>query len=135
MAVAETSALADRLERSGASPELARTIADELTRLREQMRFEVVTREYLDLALGKLRAEVERDMGTLRADLESQITQLRTALEREIAQLRTELERQIAQLRIDIERLLREQTNKLVTWLAASVGVAVTLAGALGVLF
>ena len=66
------------------------------------MRGELVTREYLDLALGKLKAEVERDIGTLR---------------------------------LGTERLLREQTDKLVIWMNAIVGLAVTTVGGLGVLF
>ena len=95
-------ALAERLERSGASSTLAQTLAAELLDLRDRIRSETVTREYLDLALGKLRAEVERE---------------------------------IAQFRVDMERMLREQTNKLVTWLAAIIGVAATVIGGLGVLF
>jgi len=66
------------------------------------VRGELVTREYLDLALGKLKAEVERDIGTLR---------------------------------LGTERLLREQTDKLVIWMNAIVGLAVTTVGGLGVLF
>ena len=113
--IADTLSIADRLERSGVPSPHARAIAAEFGGADEARRREfdalrggIVTREYLDLALAKLRAEVERD----------------------IAQLRVDTER----LRADMERLLREQTNRLVVWLGAIVGVAVTLVGGLGVL-
>lgn len=117
---ADTLAIADRLERSGAAAPLARAIAAELAeehaaRRREldNIRSELVTREYLDLALGKLRAEVERDIAGLRADTQ----------------------RDVPGLRVDMERMMREQTSKLVTWMAAIIGLAVTTVSGLGVLF
>lgn len=81
------------------------------------------SRRYLDLALARLRAEVERA-----------IAEIRTDLKRETEQRRVDLERQIAQLRIDTERMLRAQTSKLVAWTAVIVGLAVTLVGRPGVL-
>jgi hypothetical protein len=87
-----------------------RALAAEFAELREVQR-DLVTREYLDLSLGKLRAELERDIAGLRADTQ----------------------RDTAALRADMERMLREQTNKLITWLGIIVGLAVAIVGGLGV--
>ena len=107
---ADASLIADRLERSGVPSGQARALAAEFAELHEAQR-NLVTREYLDLSLARLRAELERDLADLRADTQ----------------------RDIATLRVDMERLLREQTNRLVTWLGIIVGIAVDLIGGLGV--
>ncbi len=108
--VADASLIAGRLERSGVPTGQARALAAEFAELREVQR-DLVTSEYLDLSLGKLRAELERDIAGLRADTQ----------------------RDTAALRADMERMPREQTNKLITWLGIIVGLAVAIVGGLGV--
>ena len=62
----DTLKLADRLEAAGMSPQQAKGVAAALA---ETATASLVTREYLDLRLGELRAETKADLSEAKAEI------------------------------------------------------------------
>ena len=98
------------------------SLAREMDGLRTEMRGE----------MAELRAELRGEMTELRADLRGEMAELRS----EMSELRIELRSEMAQLSSDVvasvDRRLRAQTWITTTTMIASVGLAATLAAALG---
>lgn len=62
----DTLKLADRLEAAGMPPQQAKSVASALA---ETATANLVTREYLDLRLGEVRAETRADLSEAKAEI------------------------------------------------------------------
>ena len=144
----DTLEIAHDLRSAGLTEPQAEAIARHFKRRYEADRQELVTREYLDHALDKLRTELRDEIAEVRAeigDVRTEITSLRAHLDKELAGIRGELRSEIASVRTEIasvrteiagvraeiERLVRDLLIKL----AGLIVAAVAIVGALGVLF
>jgi chromosome segregation ATPase len=146
--VIDTLEIAHDLRSAGLTEPQAEAIARHFKRRYEADRQELVTREYLDHAIDKLRTELRDEIAEVRAeigDVRTEITSLRAHLDKELAGIRGELRSEIASVRTEIasvrteiagvraeiERLVRDLLIKL----AGLIVAAVAIVGALGVLF
>jgi uncharacterized protein involved in exopolysaccharide biosynthesis len=153
--VIDTLEIAHDLRSAGLTEPQAEAIARQFKRRYEADRQELVTRDYLDHALDKLRTELRDEIAEVRAeigDVRTEITSLRAHLDKELAGIRGELRSEIASVRTEIasvrteiasvrteiagvraeiERLVRDLLIKL----AGLIVAAVAIVGALGVLF
>jgi chromosome segregation ATPase len=146
--VIDTLEIAHDLRSAGLTEPQAEAIARQFKRRYEADRQELVTREYLDHAIDKLRTELRDEIAEVRAeigDVRTEITSLRAHMDKELAGIRGELRSEIASVRteiasvrteisgvrVEIERLVRDLLFKL----AGLIVAAVAIVGALGVLF
>ena len=146
--VIDTLEIAHDLRSAGLTEPQAEAIARHFKRRYEADRQELVTREYLDHAIDKLRTELRDEIAEVRAeigDVRTEITSLRAHLDKELAGIRGELRSEVASVRTEIasvrteiagvraeiERLVRDLLIKL----AGLIVAAVAIVGALGVLF
>jgi predicted nucleic acid-binding Zn-ribbon protein len=132
--VIDTLEIAHDLRSAGLTEPQAEAIARQFKRRYEADRQELVTRDYLDHALDKLRTELRDEI----ADVRGEVTSLRAHMDQELASVRGEFRSEIASVRADIagvraeiERLVRDLLFKL----AGLIVAAVAIVGALGVLF
>jgi hypothetical protein len=86
----DTLKLAQRLERAGFPPEQAREMAGALSKTIGEA---IVTREYLDLRLGELRAELDLRLEEMRTELNLRLGEIRstTAIKVELAEAKGEI--------------------------------------------
>jgi hypothetical protein len=73
----DTLKLAQRLEAAGLPPKQAQDVASALS---ETIGDAVVTREYLDLRLGEMRAELDLRLGQVQAELDLRLGEIRAAM-------------------------------------------------------
>src|SRR5215207_6110885 len=121
--VIDTLEIAHDLRSAGLTEPQAEAIARQFKRRYEADRQELVTRDYLDHALDKLRTELRDEI----ADVRGEVTSLRAHMDQELASVRGEFRSEIASVRADIagvraeiagvraeiERLVRDLLFKL----------------------
>ena len=73
----DTLKLAQRLEAAGLPPKQAQDVASAIS---DTIGDAVVTREYLDLRLGELRAQLDLRLGELRAELDLRLGEIRAVM-------------------------------------------------------
>ena len=103
--VIDTLEIAHDLRSAGLTEPQAEAIARHFKRRYEADRQELVTREYLDHALDKLRTELRDEIAEVRAeigDVRTEITSLRAHLDKELAGIRGELRSEFASVRTEI---------------------------------
>ena len=100
---------------------------------------DLVTNQSLDLKIDSLRSELHTDMSELRAELRGELHTGIADLRGEMAELRSDVRHEMAGMRVEmanlsasVARRLRAQAWVTTSTILASVGVAVTLAAALG---
>jgi chromosome segregation ATPase len=146
--VIDTLEIAHDLRSAGLTEPQAEAIARQFKRRYEADREELVTRDYLDHALDKLRTELRDEIAEVRAeigDVRTEITSLRAHLDKELAGIRGELRSEIASVRTEIASVrteiagvraeIEQLVRDLLIKLAGLIVAAVAIVGALGVLF
>jgi septal ring factor EnvC (AmiA/AmiB activator) len=112
--------------------------AEVLLRLMDLKMQNVLTQEYLDLALGRFADQVKSDISAVRQE----IADLRTETKQEIAELRTEVKDLKRELKDDIKDVrnemkdmrqelrleISERHNKQLIWMAGIIGMALAAA-------
>jgi hypothetical protein len=129
----DTLKLAQRLEAAGLPVEHAQEMANALS---ETIGAAVVTREYLDLRLGEVRAGLDLRLGEMRAGLDLRLGEMRAGLDLRLGETRAGLDLRLGEMRAEVDlRLgeirtamatkveLAEAKGEVLKWLFGAVGL------------
>lgn len=120
----DTLKLAQRLEAAGIPPKQAQDMASAIS---DTIGDAVVTREYLDLRLGDLRAELDLRLGELRAEIDLRLSELRAGLDLRFGEIRA-----VMSTKAD----LAEAKGEMLKWMFGAVGLqTLAILGGVAALF
>jgi len=115
-----------RLAEAGFKPEQAEV----LLKLMDQKMQNVLTQEYLDLALGRFADQVRQEMKDMKQELKDDIKDVRNELKdvkqelkSDIKDVRIEFLTEVGKVKLDIA----ERYNRLVLQIAALMGVSIAI--------
>jgi uncharacterized FlaG/YvyC family protein len=105
--------------------------AEVLLRLMDLKMQNLLTQEYLDLALGRFADQMNKSISDLRTEVKQEIADLRTevkdlkrALKDDIKDVRYEIGEKIGKIHVEIA----ERHNKQLLWMAGIIGMALAAA-------
>jgi hypothetical protein len=120
----DTLKLAQRLEAAGLPPKQAQDVASALS---ESIGDAVVTREYLDLRLGEMRAELELHLGEMRTELELRLGEMRSGLDLRLGEIHATMATKTE---------LAEAKGEVLKWMFGAVGLqTLAILGGVAALF
>jgi hypothetical protein len=131
----DTLKLAQRLEAAGLPPRQAQDVARALSDTIGEV---VVTREYLDLRLGEMRAALDLRLGEIHGELDLRLGEVRAALALRLGEIHGELDLRLGEVRAAMATKveLAEAKGEILKWMFGAVGLqTLAILGGVAALF